>query len=337
MKTYDRTATAAKFLLGGIGTGNISLDQNARLCDFELWNKPNKGFRSPYTFFAVRTESQDGEVKAKALESQLAPPFDNSHGAHTWELGGLPRFRNSEMRGQYPFVNYKLTDSHMPVEAKLEAFTPLIPLATDDSSLPVAVLRYSIKNITNGPLTVSVAGSMSNLCGIKGFDAWTKPLYKDKGINKYVENRKLRGIHFSAENKTEAVLWYRKAAEQGFAPGQVALGSSYLEGEGVRQDKAEAVRWFRLAVEQGDALALLALGGCYLEGNGVRQDRAEAVRWLRLAAAQGDAVAQFDLGMCYERGIGVRQNGTEAVRWFRLAAAQGHDGSRQALERLGAR
>ncbi|MCL2287153.1 MAG: non-lysosomal glucosylceramidase [Firmicutes bacterium] len=212
MKTYDRTATAAKFLLGGIGTGNISLDQNARLCDFELWNKPNKGFRSPYTFFAVRTESQDGEVKAKALESQLAPPFDNSHGAHTWELGGLPRFRNSEMRGQYPFVNYKLTDSHMPVEAKLEAFTPLIPLATDDSSLPVAVLRYSIKNITNGPLTVSVAGSMSNLCGIKGFDAWTKPLYKDKGINKYVENRKLRGIHFSAENKTEADLDYFEMA-----------------------------------------------------------------------------------------------------------------------------
>ena len=212
MKTYDKNATAARFLLGGIGTGNISLDQNARLCDFELWNKPNKGFRSPYTFFAVRTETPDGEVRAKALESQLAPPFDNSHGAHAWDLGGLPRFRNSEMCGKYPFVNYKLTDSKMPIEARLTAFTPLIPLATDDSSLPVASLRYSIKNISDKPMSVSVAGSMANLCNIKGFDMWTKPLYEKRGINKYVENRKYCGLQFLPNGRKESDLDYFEMA-----------------------------------------------------------------------------------------------------------------------------
>ena len=213
MRSFDRHALAARFLLGGIGTGNISLDQNARLCDFELFNQPNKGFRSPYTFFAVRTEDPSGKVDTKALESQLTAPFDASHGANAWEIGGLPRFRNSEMSGNYPFVNYILTDKSMPITARIEAFTPLIPLATDDSSLPVGILRYKIKNETNQPLTVSVAGSMSNLCEIEGTDIWTKPFYKKESINRFVDTPESRGIHFlpNAET-TECDLSYFEMA-----------------------------------------------------------------------------------------------------------------------------
>ena len=204
MKKLDRTASATRFLLGGIGTGNISLDQNARLCDFELFNQPNKGSRSPYTFFAVRTESE-GKVHVKALESQLTPPFAKSHGANAWDVGGLPRFRHSEMVGNYPFVNYTLTDESMPIDVNIEAFTPLIPLATDDSSLPVAILRYNVKNTTKQSLTVSVAGSMSNLSEMSGSDIWTKPLYEKKSINKFVDNTTSRGIHFlPATGRTEA-------------------------------------------------------------------------------------------------------------------------------------
>jgi len=212
MKTYNQNASAARFLLGGIGTGNISLDQNARLCDFELWNLPNKGFRSPYTFFAVRTATACGDVRVKALESQLAPPYTNSHGANAWDIGGLPRFRNSQMQGNYPFVNFTLTDSYMPIEAKLEAFTPLIPLETDDSSLPVASLKYTIKNISDKPLTVSVAGSMSNLCDLKGHDIWTNPFYEHASVNKYVEEGNLRGIHFLTGGNTEKDLDYFEMA-----------------------------------------------------------------------------------------------------------------------------
>jgi len=203
MKSFDNNASAARFLLGGIGTGNISLDQNARLCDFELWNKPNKGFRSPYTFFAIRTEADDGNVCVKALESQLTPPFDSSHGAHAWDLGGLPRFRKSEMTGNYPFISYILTDKSMPVEAALEAFTPFIPLNTDDSSLPVAVLRYKIKNISDACQTVSVAGSMANLCNVAGKDAWNRPEDDGKFINRFIQREKYRGINFLPTGKTE--------------------------------------------------------------------------------------------------------------------------------------
>ena len=211
MKSFDNKASAVRFLLGGIGTGNISLDHNARLCDFELWNKPNKGFRSPYTFFAVRTETPDGKIRTKALESQLAPPFDFSHGANTTDVCGIPRFRKGEMTGNYPFVNYKFSDKKMPVEAELEAFTPLIPLNVDDSSLPAAVLRYKIKNTTSEKLTVSVAGSMANLCNMAGKDIWNRP-QDNKFINRYVQRENYRGINFLPTGLTEKDLHYFEMA-----------------------------------------------------------------------------------------------------------------------------
>ncbi|PIR00341.1 MAG: hypothetical protein COV66_07620 [Nitrospinae bacterium CG11_big_fil_rev_8_21_14_0_20_45_15] len=57
----------------------------------------------------------------------------------------------------------------------------------------------------------------------------------------------------------EAVKWFRKAAEQGFARGQAYLGAMYFDGEGVPKDDKEAVKWLRKAAEQGDILALNAL------------------------------------------------------------------------------
>ena len=204
MKSLDNKASAARFLLGGIGTGNISLDQNARLCDFEIWNRPNKGFRSPYTFFALRTDNAEGDVKMKALESQLTGPFTYSHGATAWDLGGLPRFRESEMTANYPFVKYKFIDNSMPVEAGLQAFTPFIPLNVDDSSLPAALLRYTIKNISDKPLSVSVAGSMANLCNLSGRDIWNKPVYDGDSINRFVQKPNLRGINFLPDGKSKS-------------------------------------------------------------------------------------------------------------------------------------
>ncbi|MCL2014881.1 MAG: non-lysosomal glucosylceramidase [Defluviitaleaceae bacterium] len=212
MQVFNNNAAAVRFLLGGIGTGNISLNQNAKLCDFELFNSPNKGFDAPYTFFAVRTESADGEIHAKVLESQQAPPFDRSHGAHAWNVGGIARFRHSEMRGDYPFADFRLIDEKMPIEAGLLAFTPLIPLNTDDSSLPTAVLRYRVKNISQKAQTVSVVGSMANLGNLKGADVWSKPEYDGKGINRYVERGSFRGINFLPYGKKESDLDYFEMA-----------------------------------------------------------------------------------------------------------------------------
>ena len=96
----------------------------------------------------------------------------------------------------------------------------------------------------------------------------------------------------------------------------------YENGEGVPQDYAEAVKWYRRAAEQGYAVAQNNLGSMYYNGTGVPQDYAEAVKWYRRAVEQGYALAQSNLGFMYEDGTGAPQDYVRAHMWFNLAASR---------------
>ncbi len=126
------------------------------------------------------------------------------------------------------------------------------------------------------------------------------------------------------QDHSEAVRWYRLAADQGHDRAQCCLGHMYDSGKGVPQDYSEAVRWYRLAADQGHDEAQCSLGEMYNYGHGVPEDASEAVRWYRLAANQGHDHAQWNLGQMYQNGWGVPEDLSEAERWLRLAADQGH-------------
>ena len=129
----------------------------------------------------------------------------------------------------------------------------------------------------------------------------------------------------------QAVLWFRKAAEQGHAGAQGALGSMYGLGQGVAQDHRHAALWFRKAAEQGHPHGEYVLGSMYSSGQGVAQDHREAAIWFRRAAEHGHADAQCALGEAYGKGQGVVQDYRQAARWFRRAAGQGHTFAQGAL------
>ena len=126
------------------------------------------------------------------------------------------------------------------------------------------------------------------------------------------------------EDKSEAVKWYRKAAEQGCAAAQNNLGACYLYGTSISKDETEAVKWFWKAAEQGHAAAQNNLGICYLSGTGIPKDESEAEKWFREAAEQGEAIAQYNLASCYYFGNGVSMDRAQALKWFQLAAEQGN-------------
>jgi len=130
---------------------------------------------------------------------------------------------------------------------------------------------------------------------------------------------------------TEAVDWYRKAADQGDPEGRVRMGNMYRIGMGVQQDYAEAVRYYRLAAEQGNPNGQNALAFMYQQGLGVTQDYAEAARLLQLSANQGNSTGQYDLGSLYEKGLGVKMDNEEAARLFKLSADQGNPHAQNAL------
>jgi FOG: TPR repeat, SEL1 subfamily len=124
------------------------------------------------------------------------------------------------------------------------------------------------------------------------------------------------------KNYALAAKFFRRAAEENYAPAQSQLGVCYCYGLGVKQSYAEAVKWFRKAAEKNDLLSQYMLGGCYYYGNGVTKSYVEAVKWYRKSADQNFPPAQSELGNCYYDGQGVEKNYVEAVKWYRKAAGQ---------------
>jgi uncharacterized protein len=101
------------------------------------------------------------------------------------------------------------------------------------------------------------------------------------------------------------------------------VGAYYELGQGTPQDYSEAMRWYRKAADRGLASAQTSIGMMYNYGNGVPIDYAEAARWYRKAADQGESRAQRDLGNMYSVGHGVLRDYVKAHMWLNLAAAQG--------------
>ncbi len=196
LKSYKNDAAEAAFLLGGIGTGNFSIGARGEMRDWEIFNAPNKGTILPYTFFAIRAKEEGREAISKILEAKLNPPFNAATGIESTLVAGLPRFRSSVMEGEYPFVRVTLHDPALKLELALEAFTPLIPLDADDSGIPGAILRYQVKNLSDRPTEVTIAGSLVNAAAFNGINEWHRLETAGEVVNEYREDAFQKGIFF---------------------------------------------------------------------------------------------------------------------------------------------
>lgn len=122
----------------------------------------------------------------------------------------------------------------------------------------------------------------------------------------------------------EARTWFEKAARRGYAPAQVNLAVTYINGWGTAQSYGAALNWLNAAAKQGHPRAYANLGILYMNGWGVRRDYAEAYKYLQLAANAGDSGAQANLGYLYDGGLGVAKDYSAAARLYRLSAEQGN-------------
>lgn len=154
-------------------------------------------------------------------------------------------------------------------------------------------------------------------------------------------------------DNADAVVWFRKSANQGSAKGQYGLGYAYFFGEGVKADDERAADWFEKAASQNHPGALMRLSEIYREGIGrqkdelkskallesaAERDNAEAQFflavsvlkgkpsdedlsiarfWLEASATQSFSPAQYRLGKLYEEGTGVQQDGAVALFWYK--------------------
>jgi len=134
------------------------------------------------------------------------------------------------------------------------------------------------------------------------------------------------GIALAAASETvQSIPQLRKAALGGDPWAQLNLGAAYDHGlQGLRADPQQAVIWYRKAAQQGLRKAQFNLAHCYATGDGVRQDYEQARRWMQKAAQQGMADAQFLLGVMLAEGLGGEPDKVEARQWLKQAAAGGN-------------
>ena len=82
-RVFKRDATEVRFLLGGIGTGNFSVNSRGKFLDWEIFNWPSKNTKFPLSFFAIRTEN-------KELEKTYIENFGIENGSAIYQLTRIP-------------------------------------------------------------------------------------------------------------------------------------------------------------------------------------------------------------------------------------------------------
>lgn len=198
--TFPRTFTGQAlktiaFPLGGVAAGSLSLGGRGQLCDWEIFNRPNKGYSPAYAFPSIWVQSGNKKPVTRVLEARVLPPYEGQDGLGSNNAPGLSRIEEAEFVGAYPFARVHFKDSSLPVEIELEAFSPFIPHNPDDSGLPVAILRYTVRNPSPSAAKVGIAFSIDN--PVKALSSSTTRLQADSRVNEYRTSQSIEGLLMS--------------------------------------------------------------------------------------------------------------------------------------------
>lgn len=168
---------AVAFPLGGIGTGHVCLCGDGSLRQWQIFNQTSHDHYVPHSFFAIRVAGQgrgrppvakllisdqlyDSEIENVPTVSDHLVPEELRR-----LLAELPGVQGTEFVGEYPIAELRYLDDELPVQVSLQAFCPMVPLNEKDSGLPGIVFQFTLRNTTDGPVEVSLLGSLQNAVG----------------------------------------------------------------------------------------------------------------------------------------------------------------------------
>ena len=134
--------------VGGIGAGQLYLGGDGRLWHWDIFNQ----------FIFTGPEHY---AKPMIPSSPLVQKFSLKLGD---KIVSLDRdgFSDVSFRGEYPIGVVNYADANVPVAVKLEAFSPFIPLNTEDSSLPATVFQFTVRNTSAAPVEATLTGELEN-------------------------------------------------------------------------------------------------------------------------------------------------------------------------------
>ena len=147
---------------------------------------------------------------------------------------------------------------------------------------------------------------------------------KAANLNSVDAQRELALCYLNAQHPEEAIVWFKRGADNGDLPSTFYSGKLLLEGKGVKQDKQQGAIYLLKAAEAGFPQAQYEVANCYASGEGLMKNLEQAVVWYKKAASNGVSNGQWKLALCYVNGEGVERNYHEAIYWFGEALPKGH-------------
>jgi uncharacterized protein (DUF608 family) len=138
--------------IGGLCAGQLYLGGDGKLWHWDIFNQVIGTGDSHY-------------AKPVPPSSPLEQGF-----ALRLTAGGKPQVRPLDhtgwkditFRGEYPIGYVEYRDPDVPVTVSLEAFSPFIPLNTEDSALPATVMHFTVRNTSATKVAVELAGWLEN-------------------------------------------------------------------------------------------------------------------------------------------------------------------------------
>lgn len=138
--------------VGGICAGQLYLGGDGRLWHWDIFNQEARTGAEHYANPLKPTAPLDQGFKLSIIVGgkQQVRPLDHSG------------WKDVTFNGEYPigFVEYR--DPESPLAVSLEAFSPFIPLNTEDSALPATVMRFTVKNTSAAKVEAELAGWLEN-------------------------------------------------------------------------------------------------------------------------------------------------------------------------------
>jgi uncharacterized protein len=122
----------------------------------------------------------------------------------------------------------------------------------------------------------------------------------------------------TSQNDAVGIDYFRRSADLGYGPAQIALAYYYETGIGIASNPGLAVELDRKAAQQGDPLAGWLAGRHYFLGNGVPRDLDAAQKWLKMSADQNNAYGAYYYGR-----LMADRDFTKAPKAYKIAADQG--------------
>lgn len=168
--------------LGGIGTGSIAIGGDGFLKQWQITNTIKHTAFVPNSFFAVGTRrvgNNSEKINCHALicpkiheDLNFKPPKTTNDHKITAAMEDmfkiLPGVEEIQFDGEYPisFLNFK--ENSLPINIRLVAFNPFIPLDSKNSGLPLIIFQFFLKNTYEFPYEITIMGSLLNFLGWDG-------------------------------------------------------------------------------------------------------------------------------------------------------------------------